>query len=135
MGDVLQAQGQGADALQAYRDSLTIAQKLAAQDPSNTTWQRDLSVSFNNVGDVLQAQGQGADALQAYRDSLTIRQKLAAQDPSNTTWQRDLSLSFNNVGDVLQAQGEGADPPGLPGQSYHSPKAGGAGPEQHDLAD
>ena len=88
VGDGLQEQGQGADALQAYRDSLAIAQKLAAQDPSNTTWQRDLAVSLNKVGDVLQAQGQGADALQAYRDSLAI-----------------------------------------------APKAGGAGPEQHHLAD
>ena len=44
-------------ALQAYRDSLAIAEKLAAQDAGNTDWQRDLSVSFDRIGDVQSARG------------------------------------------------------------------------------
>jgi hypothetical protein len=36
-----------------YRDSLAIAERLAAADRSNTQWQRDLSNSYKKVGDVL----------------------------------------------------------------------------------
>jgi len=38
---------------------LGIAEALAARDPANTEWQRDLSVSHNKIGDVLLAQGDG----------------------------------------------------------------------------
>ncbi len=46
IGDVQSAQGDLGGALKAYQDSLAIGQKLAAQDPGNAGWQRDLSVSF-----------------------------------------------------------------------------------------
>ena len=93
-------------ALKAYRDGLAIAERLAAADRGNTQWQRDLSVSYDNVGNVLAAQGSLDDALKAYRDSLVIRERLAAADRSNTQWQHDLSVSYDNIGDVLVAQDE-----------------------------
>jgi tetratricopeptide (TPR) repeat protein len=93
-------------ALKAYRDGLTIAERLAAADRSNTQWQRDLSVSYNKVGDVLVAQGKLDEALKGYRNGLAIFERLAAADPSNTGWQRDLSVSYNKVGEVLVAQGK-----------------------------
>jgi hypothetical protein len=43
IGDVLVAQGKLDEALKAYRDSLAIRERLAAADPGNTQWQRDLS--------------------------------------------------------------------------------------------
>ena len=106
IGDVLVAQGKLDEALKAYRDGLAIRERLAAADPGNTRWQRDLSVSYNKVGDVLMAQGKLDEALKAYRDSLAICERLAAADPSNTQWQRDLSVSYDKVGDVLVAQGK-----------------------------
>ncbi|HYY15729.1 MAG TPA: tetratricopeptide repeat protein, partial [Gammaproteobacteria bacterium] len=69
-GDRLLAQGRLAEAQKAYQDSLAIAQKLTAHDPSNTGWQRDLSVSFDRLGDVLLAQGKLGEAQKAYQDSL-----------------------------------------------------------------
>jgi tetratricopeptide (TPR) repeat protein len=105
VGDVLKAQGNLADALQAYRDSLAIIERLAKIDPSNAGWQRDLSVSYERVGNVLMAQGNLADALQVYRDCLAIGVRLANADPSNAGWQRDLWFSYYKVGDVLAAQG------------------------------
>ena len=70
IGDVLLAQGDRAGALAAYRKGLAIAEKLAARDPANTDWQRDLSVSHNKIGDVLVAQGDGEGALEmCIRDS------------------------------------------------------------------
>jgi tetratricopeptide (TPR) repeat protein len=89
---VLEAQGNLDEARQAYGDALAIRERLTTTDPSNTQWQRDLSVSYNKVGDVLVAQGKLDEALKAYRDSLAIMERLAAADPSNTQWQRDVSL-------------------------------------------
>jgi hypothetical protein len=39
----------------AYQASLDIRLRLAATDPANTQWQRDLSISHNNPGDVAAA--------------------------------------------------------------------------------
>ncbi len=88
--------------LQAARATL---QRLAATDPSNAGWQRDLSVSHNKVGDVLLDQGDLAGALGAYRQSLAVAERLAAADPSNAQWQQDLGISNERIGDVLLTQG------------------------------
>jgi tetratricopeptide (TPR) repeat protein len=79
---------------------------LAAADPSNAEWQRNLVVSHGKVGDVLRPQGDLAGALVAYRKSLTIAEHLAAADPSNADWQWNLSASQGRVGDVLHLQGD-----------------------------
>ena len=95
-----------AAALAHYQEAARHARRLTEDDPGNTQWQRDLSVSFNKLGDVAVAQGDLAAAAGHYRSGLDIRQKLAAADPGNTGWQRDLSVSFNKLGDVAVAQGD-----------------------------
>jgi predicted negative regulator of RcsB-dependent stress response len=85
IGSVLVAQGNLTAALQAYRDSLAIRERLA-KDPGDADWQRDLAVSYSKVGDVLVAQGNLTEALQAYRDSQTILERLAKADPGNADW-------------------------------------------------
>ena len=47
-----QAQGGLQGALQAYTESKNIADELAAADPGNAQWQRDLAVSWNKLGDM-----------------------------------------------------------------------------------
>jgi tetratricopeptide (TPR) repeat protein len=106
---VLAAQGNLEEALQAYRQGLAIAERLAKADPSNTRWLRDLSASYNRVGNVLRAQGNLAEALQAYRDGLDAAERLTKADPSNTLWQHDLAVSYDKVGSVLLAQGKVAE--------------------------
>ena len=103
---MLVAQGDRTGALAAYREGLDIRHALAAKDPGNTLWQRDVYVSQIKVGNVLVAQGDRTGALAAYRAGLDIRRALAAKDPGNTLWQRDVSVSQDRVGDVLVAQGD-----------------------------
>ena len=88
----------------AYRDRLAIFERLAARDPDNTEWQRDLSVSFEMIGVLERAQCDLAAALKSYRDSLAIRERLVARDPGNAEWQRDLSVLFDKIGDIEWAQ-------------------------------
>ncbi len=106
-GDAAKRRHSLADAKKLYDRAMALARSLAAKDPANTEWQRDLSVSHNKIGDVLRSQGDGPGALEAYRAGLGIAQSLAAKDPANTQWQRDLSVSHNKIGDVLVAQGDG----------------------------
>jgi len=42
----------------AYLARHRLVKKLAAGDPTNSQWQRDLSVSYEKLGDVAVAQGQ-----------------------------------------------------------------------------
>ena len=93
-------------ALKSHRDSLAIAERLAAADPGNAEWQRDLSISLNKIGDVQSARGNLDAALKAYEDSRAIAEKLAAKDPSNSEWQRDLSVSFTKIGDEQEPHGD-----------------------------
>ena len=85
---------------------MAIRERLAARDPANTEWQRDLSVSHNKIGDVKVAQGDLPGALAAYAAGMAIPRRLAARDPANTEWQRDLSVSHEKIGDVQVPQGD-----------------------------
>jgi len=48
---VLVAQGDGPGALAAFRKSLALGEALAARDPLNAEWQRDLIVSLVKLGE------------------------------------------------------------------------------------
>ena len=84
-------------------------QPLAASDPGNTAWQRDLSVSLTKLGDLAVAQGNLAEAQRLFADSLSIVQRLAKSDPGHPGWQRDLSVSLKKLGDLAVAQGNLAE--------------------------
>jgi hypothetical protein len=82
--------GDLAAARTAYQARLDIMTRLAAADPADTDWQRELSVSHIKLGDVAIAAGDLAAARAACQASLDIRVRLAAANPANTGWQRDL---------------------------------------------
>jgi len=105
VGDILVAQGDLPEALNAFRRSPTIRQRLVDADPANAGWQHDLAILFLKVGDVVVAQGHLSEALKSFRDSTAIAQRLANTDPANAGWQRHLSVSYEKVGSVLAAQG------------------------------
>ncbi|MHB1308881.1 MAG: tetratricopeptide repeat-containing protein, partial [Limisphaerales bacterium] len=89
-----------AGALQAYRESLTVRQRLASADPSHAGWQRDLSYSQTLIGQVLMKQEQWREALPHLEKSLLIDERIAALDPTNVTWQKDVQVSRRLVAEV-----------------------------------
>ncbi|HYO58473.1 tetratricopeptide repeat protein, partial [Archangium sp.] len=105
LGHLYFIRGSLISARNAFSQALEIAQRLAEREPDSARWQRDISVSLNNLGDVLRAQGNLEEALRSFFQSLEIAQRLAARKPNNTQWQRDVSVSFERVGDMLRAQG------------------------------
>ena len=100
------ALGDLSGAFDAHRSALVISQRLAAADPGNLRWQRDLSVIYDDISAVRLKQGNLAEAMENCRASLGIWQRLVASDPGNAGWQRDLSISHDRIGDVLVAQGD-----------------------------
>ena len=100
LGDIRVERGDLSLARADYLEAAGVAERLAAADPGNAGWQRDLSVSHNKIGDVQRAQGDLAAALASYRASLAISERLAEADPGNAGWQRDLSVSQDRIGDV-----------------------------------
>jgi len=85
------AQGNLAEALKSYRDSLTIRARLAEADQGNAGWQRDLSVSYAKLADVSQRMGRAADALAALRQGQAIMTRLTKLSPDNAHWRQDLA--------------------------------------------
>jgi tetratricopeptide (TPR) repeat protein len=92
-GDVLRSQGDLAGALAAYRESLSVRQRLAEADPSNAGWQRDISWSLTRMAQLHEQEGNRTEALRFAEESLVIDERLAALDRSNVTWQRDVAVS------------------------------------------
>ena len=105
-GDVVRVRATLAEAAREYRQAYDIAWCLAAADPDNARWQRDLSLAHGKIGDVKFWQGDLSAALASYQDSLAIAKHLAAADPTNAGWQRDLSVSHGRIGDVQVRQGD-----------------------------
>jgi tetratricopeptide (TPR) repeat protein len=106
LGDKCLEAGNFDVAMQAYRGSLEVRERLAARDPENAGWQRDLSASYGKIGDVLKLEGIFSEALQAYRTGFETRERLAAKEPDNAERQRDLSVSYDKIGNVHQAKGD-----------------------------
>ena len=100
-GNIQVAQGNLPAALESFRASLKIRERLAQADPGNAGWQRDLSVSHDRIGDVLVAQGNLPAALESFRASLKIAERLAQADPGNAGWQRDLIVSYVKLSESL----------------------------------
>ncbi len=106
LGVYLQERAALAKVLPLFERARDIFERLAASNPGNAGWQRDLSVLQERIGHVESVQGDLGAALASYRASLAIRERLAASDPGNADWQRDLSVSYNKIGDVQSAQGD-----------------------------
>jgi len=98
-----------------YESAFQIIQELVHQDPGNSGWQRNLSISYDRLGNVLKAQGDLSGAKNWYENALEIREKLAALN-TGSDGQRDLLVSFSNLGDILLAQ---RDLPGARAQCQH----------------
>jgi len=88
---VLVAQGNLADALKSFRDSLAIRDRLAKADPDNAGWQRDLALGYGKVATLLVKYDRDEPARTAFDAGRTIMQRLVGLSPDNATWRNDLA--------------------------------------------
>ena len=72
------AQGDLPGALQAFTEGMNIRDQLAAADPGNAEWQRDLIVSHWKLADLLERPDRAAEAAGHWSQALAIARTLAA---------------------------------------------------------
>jgi tetratricopeptide (TPR) repeat protein len=106
LGDVLRDQGNLDDALEQYRASLVIQERLAAADSDDLGRLNDVTVDHGRIGQILADQGDLQGALASYQASLEIRERLAALFPDNADLQRGLVVSHGRVGQMLESLGD-----------------------------
>jgi hypothetical protein len=105
LGDVLQAKGRLEDALAAYREYLAIFQRLAATDPSNVGWQRDLALAHNKLGQAFQDIGDEKNAQSSYRSAVEAMEWAIAMSPGTVMWKQEL----RNLKSWLRLGGDSLD--------------------------
>ena len=86
------AAGRSGDAEALYQQALAVAQELTELEPGNTTYRRDLSVSYERLADLAAEAGRSGDAEALYQQALAVAQELTELEPGNTTYRRDLSV-------------------------------------------
>jgi eukaryotic-like serine/threonine-protein kinase len=111
LGDVLgnanfNNSGDEAGAMQSYRSSAEILEKLYAADPANPKTRRLLGLIYERLGTMLEAAGKVDEALETYRKSRAIREPLAADFPTDTDAVRDAAIAHEKIGGVMTAKGE-----------------------------
>jgi Flp pilus assembly protein TadD len=92
------AQGDLAGARDSYQQDLKIAEKLAAGDPTNARWQRDLVVSHAKLGQIASRAGDRTLARDEFAAGLTIVEQLCRLDPTNATWRKDAEWLRGQIG-------------------------------------
>ena len=106
LGDFRVALGDLDGAAEVYEEAEGRMRELAASEPTDTDWQRDVSVSLDRVGDVRVARGDLDGALAAFEEGLTIRPRLAESDPRNAGWQRDVAYSYHKLAEFAEKKGD-----------------------------
>lgn len=106
IGEVRIAQGKLDDALASFDEALTLASDLAARDPGNGDWQKDLGAVHFWIGYVAWLRGDLEAALRRYEEYLMISERLVALDPENLDWLQELAYAHTNLGAVYEARGD-----------------------------
>ncbi len=106
IGELRYDQGDLPAALEAFEQSLVLAEGLAAKDPENTDWQVGLGASHFWIGSVHLRRGDLDAALGPFQVYLRISEALVGSHPEDPDLRLELAYAHNNVAFVLQAKGD-----------------------------
>lgn len=115
LGDLYLVRGEAGDggrAVDLFKASLVIAQRLHDQNPKEVGGARDLAASFGKFGGAcLQrgAQGDPNRAVDAYRQSVQISRRLYDEDPDDVEVARDLAVYCGFLAEAYQYRRERGD--------------------------
>jgi serine/threonine protein kinase len=93
--------GDTTGALESYRKSLVIAERLTAADPSDAQARRFIGVVSEKMCDAQAATGDIAGAVESQRRSLSIFKAIAEAAPASVDARLSLAISHVKLGDVL----------------------------------
>jgi hypothetical protein len=99
---VLSAQGNLPAALDSFKASLAIADRLAAADPGNAGWQHDLAIGEGRAGMVLARTGKCDAALDALRRGRAIISRLGELSPDYAVLANDMAWFDLQITEVVK---------------------------------
>jgi tetratricopeptide (TPR) repeat protein len=107
LGDVLQAQGAAAEALESFQRSLAIRRRLAGLSPARGQAQEDLCLALARCAHALADLDRLPEAAELRREARDVCAALVATDPNNIRRQEGYAvvldnLSFPGMGDVRE---------------------------------
>ena len=108
VGSVLLRQGRVDPAISAFDASRAIVEQLAADEPANQKWQRDLMYVYVDLADARTQRKDLTAVHELRRTALAIAERIAAQDPTNTSSQSDLADALAGLADMLEHHGDPA---------------------------
>ena len=85
------ASGNLAKARERYEAGLIIAERLAAHEPGNTRWQRDLFVSYAKLAQLGVSEEDEALAVRRFEAAEAIMRMLVERHPDHPGFSRDLA--------------------------------------------
>jgi tetratricopeptide (TPR) repeat protein len=92
-------------ALESYRKSLAIRERLARENPQSLELQNELASGYHGMGDMLNTVGELTAALKSYEQSLAIRQALMVKQPDNAENRVDIAELYTSIGDTKGMDG------------------------------
>ncbi len=92
-------------ALESYRKSLEIRERLAHDNPSSTELQHELASGFHGMGDMLNTVGELIPALKDYEQSIAILRTLAAKEPATAEYRVEMAELYTSIGDTKGMDG------------------------------
>ena len=102
-------QGDFAGALESLRRRLTMAERIAAEDPSAVQARRGLSTAHVQTGQALARLGRSDEALAHLQTALDVRRQIAAQDPSDQQAEIDLFFAELELGEIHLRMGRAVE--------------------------
>jgi eukaryotic-like serine/threonine-protein kinase len=104
LGTVQRDVGDFRAAEQTFRQVLTLAGKLAAEDSSEPSARQRLAHIHASLGGILQRAGRLREATSEFRQALALQEQLAAAFPQDPDYLHEQARAWNFLGIVLRGQ-------------------------------
>jgi serine/threonine-protein kinase len=100
--------GRSADAIEAYKQAISIRERIVARFPDAAESQRKLATTYHNLGNLQADIGQGTAAAESHERARQILEELVAAHPEVVEYRFDLARSFNSLGSLQRKFGQPA---------------------------
>jgi tetratricopeptide (TPR) repeat protein len=92
-----------AEALRSYQQAATISKELSTDEPSNTSFRRDLAMAEMGIGEALHRLGKNREALQKLTPALELIKSVVAASPDRPSLIEVVARLHRDIGNTLLA--------------------------------
>lgn len=93
------------EAINLYRESLAIREKLARAEPLKASAKWEVAVSLDHIAAVERADSRLDEAVATWQKSLAITEEAQALEPTNHNLRREVAVAYQRIGDAEKARG------------------------------